>query len=352
MSDLYKQTAQRIRNLDSSFSMKLLQKQFDLQPEMKQKYSERQIKLHLEDTNYHMQYLSESISAQEKILFNEYLGWAKTFFANLPVTDEEILLNLKLIKDEFTQLLPPEMNAITSAYIDGGMNHYKSQPAVPPSFIENDNPHMEIAHEYLKFLIEADKKSAYDLIMSTVNTGVSIKDIYLKIFEVTQKETGRLWQMSKITVAQEHFITAATQMIMAHLYPYLFSSSNKENGIVVSCINGELHEIGARMVADLFEMEGWNSYYFGANTPQRSLVDAINLYKPKVVAISATMTFNISAVSELIQTIKKNSDTNGTKILVGGYPFILAENLWQKIGADGYAENAQHAISLASKLIN
>ena len=100
--------------------------------------------------------------------------------------------------------------------------------------------------------------------METIEAGTPLKDIYLNVFQETQKETGRLWQLSKITVAQEHFITAATQLIMAQLYTYLFTSEKKNKTIIVSCVQGELHEIGARMVADLFEMDGWNSYYFGA----------------------------------------------------------------------------------------
>lgn len=352
MNGINLQTAQRIKSLNTAIPMKLLEKQFELQPEMKRKYGERQIRLHLEDTAYHMQYLAESISADEQILFDEYLGWAKTFFANLPVTDEEIILNLKLLRDEIQLQLPANMSALTDKFIDAGIAHYLSQPSVPPSFILEENPHAELASRYLDFLIDGNKKAAYDSIMNAVKNDVSIKDIYIKVFQVTQHETGRLWQMSKITVAQEHFITAATQMIMAHLYPYLFSNTNRGNGIVVSCINGELHEIGARMVADLFEMEGWNSYYFGANTPQSSLISALSIYKPAVLAISATMTFNISAVTELIQSIKSKPETKDIKILVGGYPFKLAENLWHRIGADGFAEDAVQAISLANKFVN
>ena len=42
--------------------------------------------------------------------------------------------------------------------------------------------------------------------------------------------------------------------------------------MVATCIGGELHEIGIRMVADFFEMEGWDTYYLGANTPADAVV--------------------------------------------------------------------------------
>ena len=39
------------------------------------------------------------------------------------------------------------------------------------------------------------------------------------------------------------------------------------------------------------------------------------------------------------------------RILVGGYPFNIAGNLWQSVGADGYAPDAQQAIRVAEELL-
>jgi methanogenic corrinoid protein MtbC1 len=132
----------------------------------------------------------------------------------------------------------------------------------------------------------------------------------------------------------------------------MFTSTNKENRIIVTCINGELHEIGARMVADIFEMEGWNSYYFGANTPLNSVLESINTYKPQILAVSTTMTFNLSSVSTMIEKVKSETEVKNLKILVGGYPFLIADKLWQNIGADGFAPDAISAVKLAEQIVN
>jgi methanogenic corrinoid protein MtbC1 len=73
--------------------------------------------------------------------------------------------------------------------------------------------------------------------------------------------------------------------------------------------------------------------------------------KPQCLAISATMTFNVSAVEEMIRKIRSAPDVSPKLIiLVGGYPFKVAEGLWVSVGADGYAPNATEAIELANKL--
>lgn len=352
MKSINKETACLVKNLDKSFAEKLLERHFELQPKMRDKYGEKQIHHYIEDTKYHLLYLAEAIATNAPVLFNEYLAWAKTFFHDLPVSDSEILKNLELMKEELQNELPPEMGEITSKFIIDGIDYYKSKSPFIPSYITENNPYKGFAHKYLRYLVIGDKKSAHDLIMETVENGTPIKDLYLKVFQVTQQETGRLWQMNKLSVAQEHFITAATQLIMAQLYPHLFSSTNNGKKIIVTCVEGELHEIGARMVADIFEMEGWNSYYFGANTPMTSLLRSIKTFIPEVVAISTTMTFNLSALAKMIEQIKIQDVANEIKILVGGYPFLLADGLWNEIGADNFAPDALTAVEIAENISN
>ena len=68
--------------------------------------------------------------------------------------------------------------------------------------------------------------------------------------DVDLREVGRLWQMNRLSVAQEHYVTAATQLIMSQLYPLVFRTARRDRRIVAACVGGELHELGVRMVAD------------------------------------------------------------------------------------------------------
>jgi MerR family transcriptional regulator, light-induced transcriptional regulator len=140
-------------------------------------------------------------------------------------------------------------------------------------------------------------------------------------------------------------------MIMSQLYPMLFSGPRKEQTFVSACVGGELHEIGARMVCDFFEMAGWKTYYLGANTPVSGIVKMICDRKADVAGISVTISFNVSAAKEVIRAIRDDARCRDTKVIVGGYPFVIAPELWKTIGADGFAANAADAIELAGRLI-
>ena len=194
------------------------------------------------------------------------------------------------------------------------------------------------------------------LILDALERGDAIQDIYLHVFQPVQREVGRLWQTNQVHVAQEHYITAATQLIMSQLYPYVFGAKRRGRRVVAACVGGELHEIGMRMVADFFEMEGWDTYYLGANTPKRAILHAIDEQQPDVLALSATMTFHISDVTGLIARVRAHTRAQTSSraaarpyILVGGYPFVLSPDLWERVGADGYARDAQEAVAVANQ---
>jgi len=197
-------------------------------------------------------------------------------------------------------------------------------------------------------LLKGDQRSAGALILDAYqHKNVSIQDLYLHVFQVTQREIGRLWQLSMISVAKEHYCTAATQLIMGQLYPFIFKGNLSDKKVIVSCAQGELHELGARMVADFFELDGWDSHFLGANTPSASILDTIREIQPKVLALSATMTFHVQELAQLIRRVKTLPSV--PKILVGGYPFNLSTTLWQKVGADGYAADASLAVMAANQ---
>jgi len=178
---------------------------------------------------------------------------------------------------------------------------------------------------------------------------MSVKEIYLDVFQRAQRDLGRLWHLKKISVAQEHFASATTQYLMSTMYDEIFKST-KKNGkaIIAACAQGELHEIGLRMVCDFFQMDGWDTRFFGANLPVSALVNEVNRLKPDTVALSATMQTNIHWVSESIQALRDLQGFN-SHILVGGRPFLIDLELYKAVGADATANDCQTALSFAEK---
>jgi len=328
----------------------IVKKQFKSQGEFNSYYGESEFKKYIEDTEYSLSYLFEAIEASSPELFADYITWEKVFLVNLGIPEERLKERLEVMEDVIIKNLPPEKSSIAVRYIEGSIDNLP-KPSNYTSYINEDKPLVKLLEQYLEFLLNGDRHSAGKMIIEAVDNGISVKDIYLHVFQSSLYEVGRLWQENKITVAQEHYITAATQLIMSQLYPYISNSKKTGKVLVATSVSKELHEVGVRMVADFFEMDGWNTFYLGANTPTESIIQTIISKKADLVLISATISSHIGEVMDLIRTVRRCAECRDPKIIVGGYPFNVDINLWKKVGADGQAEDAETAIEMAEKLV-
>jgi MerR family transcriptional regulator, light-induced transcriptional regulator len=330
---------------------KVTARQCALEPDLWEPYGRAGREKGIQDVNYHLLYLAEALAAQSPALFADYLGWAKVLFTALKLPPGALATNITLLRAELTLALPAVMQALVQEYLDEGLRHLSQAASEPPSFLEEDQPLAALAGEYLAALVGGERQAASKLILGAVNQGVKVKDIYLQVFQPCQREIGRLWQLNRLSVGQEHYCTAATQWIMVQLYPYIFATPKTGRRFIGACVAGELHEMGLRMVADFFEMEGWDTYYVGANTPVEGILQIMRERGCDILGVSATMTFHIGRTAELIERVRRATAGREVKIMVGGYPFNLAPQLFQQVGADCHARDAREALELARRLL-
>lgn len=304
-----------------------------------------------EDTQYHLQYLSGAIAASDQTLFVDYIAWVKVMLAARNIRAEDLSLNLTIIRDAVAEHLPAPLAAIAAAYVDAALVHLSSFPSDLPALSDGDNPLRALKQDYIHALLTGKRQQASALIVAAAETGTGVRDIYMHVFQPSQYEIGRLWQTNVISVAEEHYCTAATQNIMSFVSSGSFKGERNGHRLVATCVSGELHDIGIRMVSDFLEMDGWETYFLGANTPTQSVIHMLRERKTELLAISATIPLHVRGVSNLIDAVRANGACGGVKILVGGYPFNANPALWKDIGADGSARSAQEAIALSTLLL-
>jgi methanogenic corrinoid protein MtbC1 len=70
-----------------------------------------------------------------------------------------------------------------------------------------------------------------------------------------------------------------------------------------------------------------------------------------VLGISATMSFHLAYVSDLVKAVREGSRGDRVKVLLGGHPFNVSGDLWRVVGGDGYAANADAAVGRAEALV-
>jgi methanogenic corrinoid protein MtbC1 len=345
--DIHREASQTLDARRRPLAEALTERHYELHPDLAQRFGERGRAKCLQDAEYHLSYLADSIAGASPSLFADYVAWARVMLSTRGIPTEDLVNNLRVMSETLRRELPGGPGELASEYVEAGLRILVSEPR--DEEVCRTDPLFELGQRYLRALLDGKRHVASQLIRQSVEAGTSIRDIYLQVFQRSQHEIGRLWQTNQLSVAQEHYCTAATQLIMSQLYPYIFSSEKNGRTLVATCIAGDLHEIGVRMVSDFFEMEGWDTFYLGANTPKPDLLRTISQRQADVLAISATMTFHVRAVVDMLEAVRIEYGGR-VKVLVGGYPFNVDPELWRRIGADGSAADALEAVALAGRL--
>jgi len=340
LENINKKIYQYISNNKKELAEKVLSRQFFYKPELKVEVIDDNYKKYIKDISYHLAYLSEAINLNSLELFNDYASWNKGLPEDLNIEAKQIPINLICIKDVLSFELSNEMAIIVNTFLDAADKNLLVHNIDSKNFIDKNNDCYNILVQYLELILKMDRLKASKLIMDEVEKGIPIKDIYVFVFEPSLKEIGRLWHTDKITIAQEHYFTATTESIMAQLYSKILESNRNGLKFVAVCVAEETHQVGIKMVADILELDGWDTYYLGENVPKRDLISFLIDQKPQVLGISVTMVGHLQNVIETIEAIRNIDVLKYIKILVGGYPFNIDKELWSKIGADLYAPNA------------
>ncbi|MBU0936730.1 MAG: cobalamin-dependent protein [Spirochaetes bacterium] len=174
--------------------------------------------------------------------------------------------------------------------------------------------------DYLQALLSGGKARCYDIVQRLLSADPGIHELYVGLFQRSLYEVGQLWEQNRISVAVEHLATAITENMLSLVYPRIFGAEHNGRSAVVSCIANEYHQIGGRMVADIFEMQGWDGYFLGANTPQTDLFSLLDSKKPDVLALSLSITQNFTILYTSIELLRQRYPE--LPIMVGGQAFL------------------------------
>lgn len=344
------QAAASILAQQAALALALVELEFARQPELDRRFGPAGKAKSLRDANSHLAYLAESVRWDSPALFENYVTWARVMLEKRGVGPRELGAHLRCMRDVLEVKLPVGAVPIVLRMLDHGLVELRRGPDDVPTFIDLEQRNGVLAAQYLDALLRGDRRSASRLVLTAAGDATPLDQLYHDVFQRAQFEVGRLWQRNQISVAQEHYCTAATQLIMSQLYSELFRTEKHGCTFVGMCVAGDLHELGVRMVSDAFEMAGWQTYYLGSNVPTSDVVRTLLAQRADVLGISATLTYHLPVVDELVRLVRASPDCRDVKVLVGGYPFNVDPTLARKLGADGNARDVQAALELAQRL--
>lgn len=202
-------------------------------------------------------------------------------------------------------------------------------------------------HELYKQVLQAlqmeDKEQAVKLSLDALeNQQVTVKELYETILGPALANIIHEYEDEGDLIWKEHIRSATIRTIIEAAYPYVLKEQadvlGEREKVIVMCPELEDHELGAKMVSDFFQIAGFNSYFIGARTPLKTIVNAIKDVKPKYLVISVTNFYHILSVKRMIDHLRALTDSDLTYV-VGGRAIDANPDSFVALGADIHLRN-------------
>jgi corrinoid protein of di/trimethylamine methyltransferase len=143
----------------------------------------------------------------------------------------------------------------------------------------------------------------------------------------------------------------AMKAALAILEPALAGDQEREvlGRVVLGTVEGDLHEIGKTLVGTMLTANGFEVTDIGIDKPAADFVAAVKEANATLVGASALLTTTMPEQQKVVEALEEAGLRGQVKVMVGGAPVT---QVWaDKIGADGYAENAIAAVAVAKRLV-
>jgi methanogenic corrinoid protein MtbC1 len=302
-----------------------------------------------EDLGFHLKFLRPVLEFGLVQPMVDYLRWLASVLAtrDLPVGD--LSLSLDWFSEFFAaHMESPDAEIVVKALHDTKMRFLQADDAEPAIYRVMPTAWPESA-AFEGALLAGDRSTSMSLLDRCLEQGHGLIKAELHMIQPALYAIGQKWQNNLVTVAQEHPATAIAQSVMT--VGLLRSEIPNSNGrkVLLACVAGNSHSVGLQMVADAFQLAGWDVQCLGANVPTSALIRHLGQYTPDLLGLSVSFAQQLRVVREIMLRLTHSFGTARPPVMVGGLAINQFNPLAGEIGADAWSPDAYSAVLSAAK---
>ncbi len=160
-------------------------------------------------------------------------------------------------------------------------------------------------------------------------------------------ESGELWLPHLVLGAEA--LEAAIKVLESHM-PMEDLESTRTGTVVIGTVEGDIHDLGLRIVASMLGANGFKVYDLGCDTTSFAFIEKAKEVDADIIAVSSLMTTTMPFMKDLIEALEAAGLRDRFKVLIGGGP--VSENWAEVIGADAYGRDAAEAVRKATEIMS
>ena len=214
----------------------------------------------------------------------------------------------------------------------------------------------DVEHPLLRDIQEAiiglDEERTEELTLQAIDEGLSPLDILQDGLTAGVKTVGDKFGRGEVFLPELAMSADCMRAGVQHVDPLLeeMDLADDDTGglFVIGTVDEDIHNIGKNILATMLKANGFDVVDLGVEVPNEEFVDAVREHDPDILGMSALMTMTMDHQEEVIDLLEEEELRDDLKVMVGGAP--TSPEWRDKIGADGYGDNADKAVKVALEL--
>ncbi len=209
----------------------------------------------------------------------------------------------------------------------------------------------DILKDLADSVLNMNEEKAEATAKEAIEVGMDAFDAITNGLVVGMNQAGVLYEQEEYFVPELLICSDALYIGLDILKPHLKREDEKKKiGCVIGVVEGDTHDIGKNLVKIMLDVAGFEIHDLGRNVPLSAFIETAKEKDAGLICLSTLMTTTMDGMSALIEMLEEEGIRDRFKVMVGGGP--ISKAFAKKIGADGYAENAAQAVSVAKALFN
>ena len=234
-----------------------------------------------------------------------------------------------------------------------GLSGISSSPSIPNSSNFPSSPsEVVLSSEERLFhaILNGKSEDAATATREAMAQNIAPQDLINGQMIRAMSEVGRRFQDGKAFVPQLLMAGRAMKAALEILKPMMAGTANTTLGkVVIGTVKGDLHDIGKNLVASMLEGCGFEVVNIGIDVSADTFIQAVKDNQPDILCMSALLTTTMGYMKEVIDALEAAGIRDQVKVMVGGAP--VTQGFADEIGADGYSDNANSAVTVAKQLL-
>lgn len=195
----------------------------------------------------------------------------------------------------------------------------------------------ELFKQYLEHLFLGKRCQARELILAAQDRGIAASKLLQNVIWPAMEQIDKLYRQDHISRITEHMATRINRMVADQLHALMARKPKSGRRMVVLSGAGEMEELGAQIICDLFEAAGWTVWFLGAGVPNDEVLQFVGKVTPDILCLYGAQPVDVPNTRKLVELIREVGVCDQMQVMISGGVFNRADGLADEVKADLFA---------------